>query len=300
MRRVGVLAPSTAAKEEVTLKPFFHRMEELGWIEGRTVAYDRVYADDLMERLPMLAAELVARKPDLIYAPPAVVAVAVKQATQTIPIVFAFVLDPVGSGLVTSLARPGGNVTGILGISDSLAPKRVELLRTIAPGARHIGLLSTAHEPASDIDRKALASVAKSLGLKITVAEVSTPSDFDAAVGTLIAAHVDVIFQSGNAPVIFNLRNRLIEQARQHRIAVVGGSSRYADDGALFSYGASFVDRLTRSANMADRILRGAKPAELPVEQATLFEFVINTKAARALGITIPRPILVRADRVIE
>jgi putative ABC transport system substrate-binding protein len=143
LRRVGVLAPSTRAKEEITLKPFFDQMRELGWIEGQNIVYDRVYADDQQQMLSRLAAELVARKPELIYAPPTASAVAAKQATQTIPIVFGAVSDPVGVGLVNSLGRPGGNVTGLSNMGASLVPKRVELLREILPGVKRLGCWAT-------------------------------------------------------------------------------------------------------------------------------------------------------------
>jgi len=146
MRRVGVLAPSTRAKEEITLKPFFDEMRQLGWVEGQHIAYDRVFADDHLALLPKLAAEIVARKPEVIFAPPTPAAVAAKQATQTIPIVFQAVADPVGSGLVTSLARPGGNVTGISGVFGSLVLKRVELLREILPGAKRLGFLGDSND----------------------------------------------------------------------------------------------------------------------------------------------------------
>ena len=300
MRRVGVLAPSTQAKESITLKPFFDQMRQLGWIEGQTIAYDRVYADDQQQMLPRLAAELVARKPELIYAPPTPAAVAAKQATQTIPIVFGFVGDPVGIGLVTSLAHPGGNVTGISNIGNSLLPKRVQLLREILPGVKRIGLLGDSNDPAIKIEQQALAPVAASLGLTITVAEAANPLDFDAGVGRLVADRVDAIFTVGSSSLIYNLRARLFELVSQKRLPVIANNPIWADDGALFAYGASLDDRLRRSAQLVDKILKGAKPADLPVEQPTLFELVVNLKAAKALGITIPRSILLRADRVIE
>ena len=192
LRRVGVLAPSTRAKEEVTLKPFFDEMRRLGWIEGQTVAYDRAYADDRHQDLPRLAAELVARKPELIYAPPQGAAMAAKQATGTIPIVFGTGTDPVGTGLVSSLAHPGGNVTGVVSVIDSLAPKRVGLLREMLPGAKRIGLLGDPTDPRLTIKRNALAPVAKARGLTIVVGEASNPAEFDAAVAKLIGQGVAV------------------------------------------------------------------------------------------------------------
>ena len=299
LRRVGVLAPSTRANEEVTLKPFFDRMRQLGSIEWQNIAYDRVYADDQQQMLPRLAAELVARKPEVIYAPPTPAAVAAKQATQAIPIVFGAVWDPVNSGLVTSLARPGGNVTGICVFSESLAPKRIELLREVLPRVQRIGWLADATDPTTGLDQQALTPVAASLGLIVIVAATSNPGDFDAAVTRLIAERVDVIY-TGTSPLLYNMRTRLIELANQHRMPVIAYRAALADAGALFAYGASLPDQLRRSALLVDKVLKGAKPADIPVEQATLFEFVINLKAAKALGVTVPQTILLRADRVIE
>jgi putative ABC transport system substrate-binding protein len=295
MRRVGVLAPSTQAKEEITLKPFFDQMRELGWVEGQNIAYDRVYADDQQQMLGGLAAELVARKPELIYAPPTEAAVAAKQATQTIPIVFGSVTDPVAIGLVTSLARPGGNVTGICSIANSLLPKRIELLREILPGVKRIGLLVDPTDPGTKIDQQELAPLAASLGLTIIVAEAANPVDIDAAVARLIAERVDAIFPSIGSALIFNMHVRMMELLNQQRVPVI-----YFGPGSLFYYGAPLADRLRRSAYLVDKVLKGSKPAELPVEQPTLFEFIVNLRAARALGITIPRSVLLRADRVIE
>ena len=298
MRRVGVLAPSTRANEEVTLKPFFDEMRRLGWIEGQTIAYDRDYADDRHQDLARLAAELVARKPELIYAPPQVAAMAVSRATRTIPIVFAAGSDPVGAGLVSSLARPGGNATGIIGVVDSLAPKRVELLREILPGAKRIGLLGDPTVPYWTLDRNALAPVATALGLMIVVGEASNPVEFDAAVAKLIAQSVDVIV--ANSAIATNRRRRLIELANQRRVPVVGAGAPMVEAGALFAYGASLPDQLRRSAHVVDKVLKGAKPADLPVEQPTKFELVINLKVAKALGIVIPPSVLSRADEVIQ
>jgi putative ABC transport system substrate-binding protein len=295
MRRVGVLAPSTQAKVEITLKPFYDQMHQLGWVEGQNIVYDRVYADDQMERLPELAAELVARKPQLIFAPPTPTAVAAKRATQTIPIVFGPVSDPVEIGLVASLARPGGNVTGISNISASLGPKRVELLWEIVPSVRRIGLLGDAGNPTTKGEQQALVPLAASLGLTFFVAEASNPVEFDAAIARLVAARVDAIL-AGQAPLVYDLRTRLIELANQRRLPVIG----FPDAGGLFGYGASLSDATRRSALVVDKILRGAKPADIPVEQPTLFELVVNLKTAKPLGITIPQSILLRADGVIE
>ena len=297
-RRVGVLAPSTRAKEEDILKPFFDEMRALGWIEGLTIAYDRAYAGDQQQDLPRLAAELVARQPDLIYAPPLPAALAAGQATRTIPIVFGSGTDPVGAGLVSSLAHPGGNVTGVLSVVKSLAPKRVEMVHQTLPAAKRIGFLGDPRDARFHIDRTALAPAATALDLTIVVGEASNPVEFDAAVAKLIVQGVDVIYGTGTRAN--NLRGRLVELASRRRLPVIGTNSRMAEAGALFSYGASLSDQLRRSAHLVDKVLKGARPADMAVEQPTLFELVVNLKAAQALGITVPRSILLRADRFIE
>jgi putative tryptophan/tyrosine transport system substrate-binding protein len=300
MRRVGVLTPSTQAKDEINLKPFFSQMRELGWIEGQNILYDWACADDQQERLPRLAAELVTRKPELIFAPPTPAAVAAKQATQTIPIVFGSVADPVGVGLVSSLARPGGNVTGLTGsVAEPLTSKRIQLLMEILPGVKRIGLLVDPDSPGLKQAQQSLAPLAASLGLTFILADAANPAEFDAAVGRLLAQRVEAIVIGGSV-LAFNMRGRLVELANQKRIPVVATNTAFAEAGALLTYGASLGDLHRRSALVVDKILKGAKPADIPVEQPTLFELIVNLKSAKALGIKIPQSILLRADRVIE
>ena len=298
LRRVGVFAPSTREKEDLILKPFYDEMRRLGWIEGRNIAYDTVYADDHHDNLPRLAADLLARKPELVFTPSQVAALAARQATRTIPIVFGTGIDPVGAGLVASLAHPGGNVTGVVNVVESLTPKRLELLHEMLPAARRIGFLGDPNEAAWTSERSKVAQAGRALGLTIIVGEVSSPADFDAAVAKLMAQGVDAIF--GFSPLVTNLRGRLIELANRKHLPVFGHAARVAEAGALFSYGASLPDQLRRSAQLVDQILKGAKPADLAVEQPTRFELVINLKTAKALGLTIPPSLLLRADRVIE
>jgi len=298
-RRVGVLAPSTAAREEVTLKPFFDQMRQLGWIEGETVAYDRVFANDQQQDLPKLAAELVARRPELIYAPPTPAAVAAKGATDALPIVFGAVWDPVGSGLVKTLPEPGGNVTGICVFAESLAPKRLQLLREVLPDLKRIGWLGDLTDPTTKFERQTAEPAAAAFGIGISVADAGNPASIDTAVERLIADRVDAIY-TGTSPLIYNHRTRLIELANRHRLPVVAYRSQLAEAGALFTYGTSLPDQIRRSALFVDKILRGAKPAALPVEQSTMFELVVNLQTAKTLGISIPRSFLLRADRIIE
>ena len=298
-RRVGVLAPSTAAREAITLAPFFDEMHRQGWVEGESVVYDRVFADDEQERLPQLAAALVARRPELIYAPPTPSAIAAKHSTDTIPIVFGAVWDPIGSGLVKSLSRPAGNVTGVCVFAESLAPKRLQILRDIFPKLRRIGWLGDATDPSSRFDRTVFEPVAARLGVTVIAAEAANPAGVDAAVERLIAAPVDVIYTSTSS-LLFNLGDRIIALATAHRLAVVAYRSQLAEAGALFAYGASLSDQLRRSAGFVDKVLRGARPGDLPIEQASTFELVVNQNAALSLGITIPKSVLLQANRVIE
>jgi len=298
VRRVGVLAPSTRANEDITLKPFFDEMQRLGWIEGRTIAYDRVFADDRHQDLDTLAASLVARQPELIYAPPQQAAMAARRATSVIPIVFGTGTDPVGIGLVSSLARPGGNVTGVVSVVDSLAPKRIGLLREMLPRVRRIGLLGDRSDSRMAIERTALAPVASARGFSVIVGEASNPVEFDAAVNRLIGQGVEVIMATTS--ITFNLRTRLVDIATRSRVPVVGSLGGLAEAGALFSYGASISDQLRRSAQLADKILRGARPADIPVEQPTSFELMINLGTAKKLGIAIAPSLLQRADKVIQ
>jgi putative ABC transport system substrate-binding protein len=298
VRRIGVLAPSTAARESVTLKPFFDQMAQLGWVEGNTVRYDRSYADDLYHELPRLARELVVRRPELIFAPPAPAAVAAKAATSSLPIVFATGTDPVGTGLVASLARPGGNVTGLCSVIDSLAPKSLELLQQIAPGVRRIGLLGDRDDSRLQQDRDALAPLLAARGMQLVVGEATHPKAFDEAVAMLLRERVEAVMT--NSSLSFNLRHRLVELLQGQRVAVIGHRSEMVDAGGLFSYGAVLGDQIRRAALVVDKILRGARPADIPVEQPTLFEFALNRKTAQALGITLSQPLLLRADRVVE
>ena len=298
VRRVAVLAPSTSAREEVTLKPFFDEMRSLGWIEGQTVEYDRAYADDKPAAMDALAAQLVARKPDLIFAPPSPAAVAAKKATSTIPIVFATGTDPVASGLVANFAKPGGNATGIVSVAESLAPKLVQLLREILPHARRLGVLNEPTDPRARLDLAALRGAAVSLGMTVVAANVADPTALPAAVAQLADQKVDAVATSTS--LIFNLRVSLIELANAARIPVAGHRSELADAGALFSYGAFLADQMRSAARIVDKLLKGANAAVIAVEQPTKFEFVVNQRAAARLGIKVPAALLLRADRVID
>lgn len=297
-RRVGVLAPSTRAREEITLKPFFDRMQELGWVEGRTVSYDRAYANDQHQNLERLAAELVARHPEVIYAPPLPAAMAAKRATSTVPIVFATGTNPVEIGLVQSLSHPGANVTGIISVVDSLAPKGLELLREVLPKAKRLGLVGDPTDPRFTVDRASLGPAAAALGIEVVLAEASNPMALEAAIGRLLQERLDAILT--NSSLTFNMRHRVVALTRPKRLPVIGHRAAMADAGALFAYGASLSEQIRRSAQVVDKVLRGVSPADIPIEQPTGFELVVNMKTARDFGIAVPASVLLRADRVVE
>ena len=298
-RRVAVLAPSTREQDQANLKPFFDAMSDLGWIEGHSVTYDRRYAGDEHARLPALAAELLKRNPEVIFAPTVVAALAAARATHTTPVVFSVVGDPVGLGLVKSLARPGGNVTGVIYVAQSLSPKRLEILKEILPKAVRIGLAFDPNDESSQLDRRAIEEARARFGFVWIDAPVGKPQDLDAAIAGLLKKSPDAVVMLSGA-LLFNLRHRLLELTARTKRPVVASNNQVVVDGALFSYGPSFEERIRRGAYYVDRILKGASPADLPVEQLSTLQLVINLKTAQALGITIPKSILFRADRLIE
>lgn len=297
-RRIAVVASGTRAGADRTLEPFFDEMRRLGWIESQTIVYDHAYPGDRPQDLPRLAAELVERSPDLVYALSAPAALAAKQATRTIPIVFSGGMNPVTTGLVDSLARPGGNVTGVTTDSGSIGYKRIELLREMLPGVRRLGLLGDPTYPQFAAVQATLAPVVSALGLTLVVADASNPAEFDVAVARLATQRVEAIIAT--SVLAYSLRDRLVELTHRARIPVAVEFAEMTKAGALFSYSASLAGQIRRSAHLVDKVLKGARPADIPVEQPTLFELVINLKTAKALGITIPRAMLLRADEVIQ
>jgi putative tryptophan/tyrosine transport system substrate-binding protein len=296
--RVAVLAPSTRAREEVTLQPFFEEMRRLGWVEDQTIVYDRAYADDVQANLIRLAVEVVARKPDLIFAPPSPAAVAARKATSTIPVIFATGTDPVGTGLVASLARPGGNVTGILSVVESLAPKLMQVLREVLPAAKRLGFLNDPNDLRARIDLAAARPAAAALGMTLMVSDVASDATLSGAVARLAEEKVDAILTSTS--LIFNFRMHLLELANARRLPVVGHRSELADAGALLTYGGALSDQLRHAAAMVNKVLQGSSPSVIPVQQPTKFELVVNLRAARALGVKVPQSIVLQADRVIR
>jgi len=299
--RIGWLAVNRAPNLHLS-EAFRQGLRDLGYVEGRNVVIEYRDAEGKFERLPALAAELVALKVDVIVAPSTPAALAARQATKTIPVIFAALGDPVTSGLVTSLARPGGNVTGVSFLSPELVGKRLERLTQAVPGAGRVAVLwqpgDVPESTAKDLRTEAEVA-ARALGVRLQVVEARGPADFDRAFSAMTKAHVDALSVLPSA-MLFSERGRLVDLAAKYRLPAVYPWREGADAGGLMSYGPNLPDLYRRAATYVDKILKGAKPADLPVEQPTKFELVINMKTAKALGLTIPQTLLQRADQVIQ
>jgi len=282
---------------------FLQGLRDLGYVQGRNVVIEYRDAEGKLERLPALAAELVALRVDVILAGGAAQAVAATQATKTIPIVFTGVGDPVASGLVTTLARPGGNATGLslLG-SPEVVGKRLELLTQAVPGVRRVALLwqpGVVREAAGRDTLKGADVAARALGVQLQVVDARGPADIDRAFADMTRAHAEAVTVLGGS-MLNSERRRLADLAAKNRLPTVYPARQYVDAGGLMAYGPNAADLFRRAATYVDKILRGAKPGDLPIEQPTKFELIINLKTAKALGLTIPQSVLARADQVIE
>src|SRR2546430_1152128 len=295
---IGYLGLGTLATESQRMAAFVQRLRELGWIEGRTVAIEYRWAEGRVERYGEIAAEFVRLKVDVIVTV-GTAAAAAKQATSVIPIVFAVAADPVSSGLVASLSRPGGNVTGLSLQQGDIAGKRLELLREVLPDFRRLAIIANVGYPAAVLETNEVQVAARKLGLDVVdKLEIRKPEDvapaFDALKGGAQALYV-----CGDA-IVDTLRARINTLALGARLPTIYPNREYLQAGGFMSYGPSFPDLFLRAADYVDKILRGAKPGSLPVEQPTKFELVINLTAAKALGLTIPESFLLRADELIE
>jgi putative ABC transport system substrate-binding protein len=287
-----LLAPNIAA--------FRLGLRELGYVEGKTVLLEVRLSGDAVERLPQLARELVALKPDVIVATNDVAIASVRRETQTIPIVMAFSSDPAGAGFVASLARPGGNVTGLSTLSPETSGKRLELLREVVPGLSRVALLWTPDSRGNLLDYKETEAVARSLHLELQSIELFRVEDLDRAFSAVTKGRAQALIVPAGNPIIIARQDQVASFAQRSRLPSIHGARQYVDNGGLMSYGPSTADLFRRAATYVDKILKGAKPADLPVEQPTRFELVINLKTAKALGLTIPPSLLARADEVIE
>ena len=278
---------------------FKQRLRELGYVEGRTVTFEIRSANGRTDRLAPLAAELARLKVDVIVTAGTAAARAAKDATATIPIVMATGGDPVGLGLVATLGRPGGNVTGLTTLSRELSAKRLEILREALPHTSRIGLL---WHRTSDIDaltRRETEEAARAAKVSLTIQGVDGPADFDRAFGAIVADGAGGLLVASSA-VFYGYRRRLAELGLKHRMATVFVFREYVEAGGLMAYGPSYVELFQRAAGYVDRILKGARPADLPVEQPTTFELAVNLKTAKALGLTLPPSVLARAAEIIE
>jgi len=275
-------------------------MRELGHIEGKTFVLEVRYGEGRIERIPELARELVALKMDVIVTSTDGVIAAVKRETQTIPIVMALSSDPVGTGFVASLARPGGNVTGLSAMSPELSGKRLELLREVIPGLSRVAFLWNPDVRGNVLDYNAMEGAARSLRLQLLSVEVPRAEDFDRAFSAVTKDRTQALVVPAGNPVAFSNQGQIASFAQKNRLPSMYAQREFVDAGGLMSYGPSTTDMHRRAATYVDKILKGAKPPDLPVEQPTKFELVINLKTAQQIGVTIPPNVLERADQVIK
>jgi putative ABC transport system substrate-binding protein len=295
---IGFLGASTPSAWNQWTAAFVQRLRELGWTEGRTIAIEYRWAELREERLAELAAELVRLKVDVIVTSGTPQVLAAKQATSVIPIVFAAAGDPVGNNLVASLARPGGNVTGLANLTPETGGKRLEFLREVVPGLRRLAILANVSNPAVVLEIAEAQAAARMLGLEVVTPEIRRAEDIAPAFKAL-EGRVEALYVSTDALVITN-RARIHTLAMGVRLPTMYPSREYVEAGGLMSYGVNLPDQFRRTADYVDKILRGAKPGDIPVEQPTKFDLIINLTTAKTLGLTIPESFLLRADEVIE
>jgi len=302
--RIGYLVTGSLESPEtrISLDAFRQGLRERGYVEGQNIVIEYRAADGKIERLPGLAIELARLKVDLIVAGNTPMARAAQQATKTIPIVAGVMGDPVGDGLVATLARPGGNITGLTFLGPELMPKRLDLLKEALPRVSRVAALwhpgAFSERTTADMLKQTEAA-ARTLGVQLQLVGVRGSDEFDRAFSTMVNERADalIVFPS---PMLFNERRRIVDLAAKRRLPAMYNAREFVALGGLIAYGASITDLIRRSATYVDKILKGAKPGDLPIEQPTKFELVINLKTAKALGLTIPQTLLQRADQVIE
>jgi putative tryptophan/tyrosine transport system substrate-binding protein len=295
--RIGFLLGATGE----SVSSLFHALEEglreLGYVEGRNIVFEQRYADGRMERLPDLAAELVRLRVDVIVTGSNIHVAAARRATTTIPIVMVFTADPVGSGFVASLARPGGNVTGLTAdASPELWAKYLALLKEVVPKLSRVGVLG---QVSTQVGFPELEAVSRRLDVALEVADIRSPEDFDGVFATMIGKRVGAVLIVVG-PLTYLLRQTIADAALKYRLPAITNVNQFAQAGLLMSYGPNLPDLYRRAALYVDKILRGAVPADLPVEQPSKFELIINLKTAKAIGITVPQSLRLRADEVIQ
>jgi putative ABC transport system substrate-binding protein len=295
---VGFLGANTPATQKPSTEAFVQRLRELGWVEARNLIIEYRWAEGRFERSADLLADLVGMHVNIIFTHATQNVVAAKQATSVIPIVFAAAGDPVGNNLVASLARPGGNVTGLSLQSNDLAGKRLDILRELVAGLHRLTFLANAANPNTTVEAGELQAAARTLGVDVVTSQIRRADDIAPAVEVL-KGHAEAIYVQTD-PLMNTNRARINDLALEARLPTMAGFREYAEAKGLTSYGPNFPDLFRRGADYVDKILRGAKPGDLPVEQPTKFDFIINLKTAKALGLTMPPTLLARADEVIE
>jgi putative ABC transport system substrate-binding protein len=293
--RVGVLTPHRC--DHPNNEALRRGLRELGYVEGQTLDVECRGADGQVERLPDLTRDLLAWGPDVVVADGTITIRAAQRATRTVPIVMGAVGDPVGSGFVQSLARPGGNTTGLTLVSAELNPKRLELLKELLPGATRIALLANPSNP--NRHARQMETPSRSLGVRLTVVEARGPEELDGAFTAILREGADGLCVLPD-PVLFGHRQRIVALAAKHRLPAMYEAREFVQEGGLLSYGPNIVANFHRAAALVDKILKGANPADLPVEQPVRFDLAINLRTAKSLGLTVPRSLLLRADEVIE
>jgi putative ABC transport system substrate-binding protein len=297
--RIGFLLGSNPSAAAARIEAFREGLRQLGDVEGKNIVIEYRYAEGNNDRLPALAAELVRLKVDIVVSGGPAVTRPLKEATNTIPIVMAFDDDPVGNGFVASLARPGGNITGLATLAPELSGKQLELLKEIIPKLSRVAVLWTSTQPGTAQALKEIELAAGALKVQLQYLDVLDPKDIEIAFREAREKRADAILLL-NSPALNTHRTQIADLAVKNRLPAVYGQPEYTDAGGLVFYGASITDIFRRAATYVDKILKGARPADLPVEQPTKFEFVINLKAAKQIGLTIPPNVLARADKVIK
>jgi len=297
--RIGLLGGGSASAIAGRIDAFRQGLSGLGYVEGKTIVIEQMLAEGKLDRLPALAAELVRLKVDVIVSAGPTVTRACKDANITTPIVMAFDDDPVGSGLVAGLGRPGGNITGLSSLSPGLSAKQLELLKEILPRLSRVAVLGSLIHPGTAQSLKEMEIAARAFKVQLHYFNVIDPSSLDTAFGAARKERADAVLVLTSV-VTTNQRGKISDLAAKDQLPAIYFTAEWVEAGGLLAYGASFTDLFRRAATYVDKILKGAKPADLPVEQPTRFELVINLKTAKALGLTIPQSVLLRADQVIE
>ena len=297
--RIGFMGNSTAALEANLVDAFREGLREHGYEEGRNIVIEYRWADGKYEQFPALVAELIAAKVDAIVTAGTPAALAMKKETTTVPLVMVAVGDPVGTGLVPSLARPGGNLTGLSSIAPDLEGKRLQLLREVVPALSHVAMFINSLNPFHVSSMRQARAAAQAMGIKLQLHDIRKSEDLDDAFAAIRKERPDALLILADRIFLHN-RQRIVDFAKEQRLPNVNAYKELVEVGGLMSYGPSYEDMHKRAAIYVDKILKGAKPADLPIEQPSKFTFIINLKAAKALGVTVPSQLLALADRLIE